>query len=141
MGGGTRVWLLATCLATAAGCDSTDAGSQAASVGSHIAAAQRPDDYDRLFPYYAEICATSEGGRKNEADIAPLGHAVIIDHGYGIRTQYGHNDALFVKTGDEIARGQKIATLGNSGRSTGPHLHYVVEVRGKTRDPLDYIFD
>ncbi len=71
----------------------------------------------------------------------PLGHAVIIDHGYGIRTQYGHNDALFVKTGDEIARGQKIATLGNSGRSTGPHLHYVVEVRGKTRDPLDYIFD
>jgi murein DD-endopeptidase MepM/ murein hydrolase activator NlpD len=71
----------------------------------------------------------------------PLGNAVIIDHGYGIRTQYGHNDEVFVKTGEEIERGRKIATLGNSGRSTGPHLHYVVEVRGKTRDPLDYIFD
>lgn len=71
----------------------------------------------------------------------PLGNAVILDHGYGVRTQYGHNDELFVKSGDQVARGDKIATLGNSGRSTGPHLHYVVEVNGKTRDPLDYIFD
>ena len=71
----------------------------------------------------------------------PLGNSLIIDHGYGIRTQYGHNDELMVKKGDEVERGQQVATLGNSGRSTGPHLHYVVEVRGKTRDPLDYIFD
>ena len=71
----------------------------------------------------------------------PLGNSLIIDHGYGIRTQYGHNDELMVEKGEEVERGQQIATLGNSGRSTGPHLHYVVEVRGKTRDPLDYIFD
>ncbi len=71
----------------------------------------------------------------------PLGNAVIIDHGYGVRTQYGHNKALTVKRGDKVERGEQIATLGNSGRSTGPHLHYVVEVNGKTRNPLDYIFE
>lgn len=71
----------------------------------------------------------------------PLGNCVIIDHGYGVRTQYGHNQAIYVKPGQVIERGQRIAALGNSGRSTGPHLHYTVEVSGKTRNPLDYIFD
>ena len=71
----------------------------------------------------------------------PLGLTVIIDHGYGLRTFFGHSDKLFVKRGEEIVRGQKIATLGNTGRSTGPHLHYAVEVNGKARNPLDYIFD
>jgi len=71
----------------------------------------------------------------------PLGQSVTIDHGYGIRTIYGHNDELFVKRGQEIQRGQVIASLGSTGRSTGPHLHYVVEVGGKAVNPLDYIFD
>jgi murein DD-endopeptidase MepM/ murein hydrolase activator NlpD len=71
----------------------------------------------------------------------PLGKSVIIDHGYGIRTHYGHTDDLFVDRGEEVERGQRIAALGNSGRSTGPHLHYVVEVSGKAVNPLDYIFD
>lgn len=71
----------------------------------------------------------------------PLGNAVILDHGYGVRTVYGHNDEVYVKRGQEVGRGERIASLGNSGRSTGPHLHYVVEVAGKARNPLDYIFD
>jgi len=71
----------------------------------------------------------------------PLGNSLIIDHGHGVRTQYGHAKELFVKKGDQVERGDRIASLGNSGRSTGPHLHYVVEVKGKTRNPLDYIFD
>nr|NIV49138.1 peptidoglycan DD-metalloendopeptidase family protein [Gammaproteobacteria bacterium] len=71
----------------------------------------------------------------------PLGKTVIIDHGYGVRTHYGHNRESMVKRGEEVERGQVIATLGNSGRSTGPHLHYVVEVKGKAVNPLDYIFD
>jgi len=71
----------------------------------------------------------------------PLGNSVTIDHGYGIRTIYGHTKEIFVKRGQEIQRGQVIAALGNTGRSTGPHLHYVVEVRGKAVNPLDYIFD
>ena len=71
----------------------------------------------------------------------PLGNCVVIDHGYGVRTKYGHNQSFYVKPGQTVERGQRIAALGNSGRSTGPHLHYMVEVNGKTRNPLDYIFD
>ena len=66
---------------------------------------------------------------------------MILDHGYGVRTIYGHNEEIFVKRGQEVQRGQVIASLGSSGRSTGPHLHYVVEVNGKAVNPLDYIFD
>ena len=52
-----------------------------------------------------------------------------------------HNDRVIKGILPIVERGQVISTLGNSGRSTGPHLHYVVEVYGKTKDPLDYIFD
>ena len=71
----------------------------------------------------------------------PMGNSIVIDHGHGVRTQYGHNDQLKVKLGQMVSRGDVIATLGNTGRSTGPHLHYVVEVNGKTKDPLDFIFE
>lgn len=71
----------------------------------------------------------------------PMGNCIVIDHGHGVRTQYGHNDKILVKLGQMVERGDPIATLGNTGRSTGPHLHYVVEVLGKTKDPLDFIFD
>ncbi len=71
----------------------------------------------------------------------PLGNAVVVDHGFGVRTLYGHNSELFVEKGANVDRGQVIAAVGSSGRSTGPHLHYVVEVDGKARNPLDYIFD
>jgi murein DD-endopeptidase MepM/ murein hydrolase activator NlpD len=71
----------------------------------------------------------------------PLGNALVLDHGYGVQTVYGHTSKIFVKIGDEVARGEKIAAIGSTGRSTGPHLHYAVEVNGKTRNPLNYIFD
>jgi murein DD-endopeptidase MepM/ murein hydrolase activator NlpD len=71
----------------------------------------------------------------------PMGNTVVIDHGYGVRTHYGHNAELRVKRGQQVERGDLIAVIGNTGRSTGPHLHYTVEVNGKTRNPLDYIFD
>jgi murein DD-endopeptidase MepM/ murein hydrolase activator NlpD len=58
----------------------------------------------------------------------PLGNTVVIDHGYGVRTLYGHNSELHVKIGEQVVRGQQIASVGSTGRSTGPHLHYVVEV-------------
>ncbi|MDJ0852829.1 MAG: M23 family metallopeptidase [Myxococcota bacterium] len=87
------------------------------------------------------VIATANGKVVFSGSKGPLGKTVIIDHGHGIRTHYGHNHELFVKRGEKVERGQKIATLGNSGRSTGPHLHYTVEVRGKAVNPLDYIFD
>lgn len=71
----------------------------------------------------------------------PLGNALVLDHGFGVKTVYGHTEKIFVRSGEKVERGQQIAAIGSSGRSTGPHVHYVVEVNGKPRDPLDYIFD
>lgn len=88
-----------------------------------------------------DVIAPARGKVVFSGKRGPLGNSLIIDHGHGVRTQYGHNKELFVKVGEKVERGQKVATLGSTGRSTGPHLHYVVEVGGKTRNPLDYIFD
>jgi murein DD-endopeptidase MepM/ murein hydrolase activator NlpD len=88
-----------------------------------------------------EVIAPARGRVVFAGKKGPLGKTIIIDHGYGIETHYGHNADLFVKKGDQVDRGQKIASIGNSGRSTGPHLHYTVEVHGKAVNPLDYIFD
>jgi murein DD-endopeptidase MepM/ murein hydrolase activator NlpD len=88
-----------------------------------------------------DVVAPARGKVVFSGKRGPLGNSLIIDHGHGVRTQYGHNQELLVKRGETVERGDVIAKLGNTGRSTGPHLHYVVEVRGKTRNPLDYIFD
>ncbi len=71
----------------------------------------------------------------------PLGNAVILEHGYGVRTLYGHLSKSHVEKGQKVERGELVAAVGSTGRSTGHHLHYVVQVDGKTRNPLDYIFD
>lgn len=88
-----------------------------------------------------DVIAPARGKIVFSGKRGPMGNSIIIDHGYGVRTQYGHAEELFVKKGAKVERGDKIASLGSTGRSTGPHLHYVVEVDGKTRNPLDYIFD
>ena len=71
----------------------------------------------------------------------PMGNTLVLDHGFGVRTVYGHTREIRVKPGEKVDRGQVIASVGSTGRSTGPHLHYSIEVNGKSRDPLDYIFD
>jgi len=70
-----------------------------------------------------------------------LGTAVVVDHGFGVRTIYGHLQRILVQPGTRVARGQQLATMGSSGLSTGPHVHYMVEVGGKRVDPLDYIVE
>jgi len=70
-----------------------------------------------------------------------LGKTVRIAHGLGYTTVYGHLDRIEVEPGEEVQRGQKIGALGNSGRSTGPHLHYEVHVDGEAVNPLYYILD
>ena len=71
----------------------------------------------------------------------PLGRSVVIDHGHGITTTYGHNSETFVSKGDVVERGARIAAIGSTGRSTGPHLHYAIEIDGEAVDPRRYILD
>ena len=70
-----------------------------------------------------------------------FGNFVQIDHGYGIETIFGHASTLSVKKGQKVTRGDKIATVGNTGYSTGPHVHYEVRVNGTPVDPLYYVLN
>lgn len=70
-----------------------------------------------------------------------LGKTVVIDHGFGVTTVYGHSSQLFVREGDKVKRGSEIAAVGRTGRSTGPHLHYQVVVDGVPVDPMRYIIE
>ncbi|MGN1078642.1 MAG: peptidoglycan DD-metalloendopeptidase family protein [Alphaproteobacteria bacterium] len=67
------------------------------------------------------------------------GNMVEIDHGLGFRTRYAHMDKIFVTKGDTVHSGDRIGTVGNTGRSTGPHLHYEIRVRGHAVDPMKFI--
>lgn len=69
------------------------------------------------------------------------GNMVEVDHGYGLVTRYGHNSKHVVKVGDRVKRGQIIALVGNTGRSTGPHLHYEVLLNGVPMNPKNYILE
>jgi murein DD-endopeptidase MepM/ murein hydrolase activator NlpD len=70
-----------------------------------------------------------------------LGKTVVVDHGFGVQTTYGHASETFVRRGQEVDRGQRLASVGSTGRSTGPHLHYAVKARGDLVNPADYILD
>ena len=67
------------------------------------------------------------------------GYSVVIDHGNGFKTRYAHNSALCVKKGATVSQGQQIARLGNTGRSTGPHLHFEILKNDKQVNPSAYI--
>jgi len=70
-----------------------------------------------------------------------LGEMVVIDHGYGLLTRYGHNDTVLVREGQRVKRGDPIATVGSSGKSTGPHLHYEIRLNDIAVNPLNYVVD
>ena len=67
------------------------------------------------------------------------GNLVVVDHGAGLATAYGHNTSVAAGTGQSVARGQVIAYSGNTGNSTGPHVHFEVRVNGAPVDPLGYL--
>jgi len=67
------------------------------------------------------------------------GKLIKIDHGSGLETRYGHSSKLLVKVGDRVEKGQEIAEMGSTGRSTGPHLHYEIRLNGNVLDPRQYL--
>jgi murein DD-endopeptidase MepM/ murein hydrolase activator NlpD len=78
------------------------------------------------------IVSAVEGG-------GAYGNLLKIDHGSGLETRYAHNSRILVKVGDRINKGQKIALVGSTGRSTGPHLHYEIRLNGNALDPRQYL--
>jgi len=70
-----------------------------------------------------------------------IGKMLYIDHGHGVKTKYGHLSKILVKKGQYVKRGQEIALVGDSGRTTGPHLHYEVHLNGLPVNPLRYILN
>ncbi len=87
------------------------------------------------------IRAPADGEVVFASSKAGYGLTLILNHGYGIETWYGHLRRFAVTKGEKVKRGTKIALLGNSGRSTGPHVHYEVRVHGYPVDPRSYIFE
>lgn len=69
------------------------------------------------------------------------GNNIIIDHGYGFTSLYAHMYTINVKVGDIVKKGQDIGTVGSTGTSTAPHLHYEVRINGKAVNPIDYVLD
>jgi murein DD-endopeptidase MepM/ murein hydrolase activator NlpD len=94
---------------------------------------------DFAAPHGTPIYATADGVVTHAGWLSGYGRVVKIQHEFGIETRYAHNSKLFVKKGQRVSRGQKISAMGNTGRSTGTHLHYEVRVGGKAVNPMIYI--
>lgn len=88
-----------------------------------------------------QVVAPAAGTITQAGDNGGYGNFIAIDHGRGIVTQYGHLSRVLVKAGDRVTRGQHIGALGNTGRSTGPHLHYEVRLNGIPVNPRNYVIE
>lgn len=92
-------------------------------------------------PIGTKVHAPADGIVISAGKQGGYGNALTIDHGYGVVTRYGHLDSFAVKPGQRIKRGEVIGYVGNTGRSTGPHLHYEVWVRDQAQNPIHFILD
>nr|WP_319246432.1 DUF5930 domain-containing protein [uncultured Celeribacter sp.] len=89
--------------------------------------------------YGTPIYATADGVVTFAGWSSGYGRLVKIQHEFGIETRYAHQSKLLVKVGQRVSRGEQIGAMGNSGRSTGTHLHYEIRVGGKAVNPMTYI--
>ena len=87
------------------------------------------------------ILATADGVVTFAGKKGLLGLTIVIDHGHGMKTRYGHNHKLLKKRGDKVKRWEPIALMGSTGRSTGPHTHYEVHLNGIPVNPEKYILN
>lgn len=89
--------------------------------------------------YGQEVYATANGVVDYAGWISGYGYAVVVDHGNGIQTLYGHNEDLLAFVGENVTQGTVLAYAGSSGNSTGPHVHFEVDVDGQPTDPAIYL--
>lgn len=88
-----------------------------------------------------EIYVTGDGVVTDVGYSGGFGNRVTVDHGFGYKTIYAHMSKFSTKVGDVVKRGQVIGLVGNTGDSTGPHLHYEVHKNGQTVNPVNYYYD
>ena|SRR5688572_6186398 len=94
---------------------------------------------DVTAPMNAEIEAPAAGIVTQVSWVEGYGNMLTIDHGYGLVTRYAHCSKILVARGARVKRGQKVAQVGSTGLSTGPHLHYEVWVNGRPVNPMKYV--
>ena len=87
----------------------------------------------------SDVVAVGDGVVSWAGKRSGYGNLIEINHGNGYSTRYGHNQSHLVKVGDKVKKGQQIALMGSTGRSTGPHVHFEVLQNGKTVNPSKYI--
>ena len=90
---------------------------------------------------HTPIIASADGVVAFAGKKGGMGLMIKIDHGHGMATRYGHLSKINVKRGEAVERGDVIGLMGNTGRSTGPHLHYEVRLNGVAVNPIKYILD
>ncbi len=96
---------------------------------------------DLTAPMGADVYAAQDGRVVFSGRNGAYGNCVFIDHGNGVETRYAHHKVNFAQVGDIVRRGQVIAEVGSTGRSTGPHLHFEVRLDGEARNPLPVLND
>jgi murein DD-endopeptidase MepM/ murein hydrolase activator NlpD len=94
---------------------------------------------DIAVPVGTPVHAAAAGTVRIAGWVGGYGNYVCIDHGGGLSTCYGHNSRLGVTVGQRVAKGQVVAASGNTGHSTGPHIHFETRVGGVPRDPMGYL--
>ncbi len=97
------------------------------------------DGIDIVEDVGTEVLAAGDGKVIFAGWKAVYGKTVEIDHGYGFISRYGHNSAILVNEGDKVKKGEPIARLGNTGNSTGPHLHFTILKNNESVNPVNYL--
>ena len=87
----------------------------------------------------SKVISVASGVVTWSSDRYGYGNLVEVNHGNGYVTRYGHNKEILVSVGDKVAKGEDLALMGSTGRSTGPHVHFEVLYNGRSQDPVKYI--
>jgi murein DD-endopeptidase MepM/ murein hydrolase activator NlpD len=102
---------------------------------------QMHEGLDIATPHGQPVLSPSDGVVVFNGVEGGYGKVLVVDHGYGVKTRYGHLSEILVTPGEQVRRGARVALVGNTGRSTGPHLHYEVRVNGVADNPRKFILE